>query len=232
MSGEICSCESEDVLAYVSGELEGESATAVAEHLGACSECCEEAAEFTALGSALMECCSEEVVRWHSFDTPFGVMYVAATARGLAKLSWQQDGLDAFVDWLEAHFRDCPVVRDSDGFAEVERQLQEYFVGSRSIFELPVDLSALSSFERRVLDAACRISFGQVVPYGELARRIGRPKAARAVGNALGRNPVAIVVPCHRVIRSDGSLGGYGGGIRWKERLLAIEGRGDLLAAS
>ncbi|MFQ5680313.1 MAG: methylated-DNA--[protein]-cysteine S-methyltransferase [Gemmatimonadota bacterium] len=232
MSSERCRCDSDEVLAYVCGELQGEAETAVAEHLGECPECCEEAAEFTALGGVLGECCNEEVVRWHSFETPFGQMYVAGTERGLAKVSWQQAGPDSFADWLEAHFPGRPVVQDPDGLKEVERELREYFSGSRSRFDVRVDLSAVSEFDRHVLEAARRISFGQVVPYAELARRIGKPKAARAVGNALGRNPVAIVVPCHRVVRSDGTLGGYGGGVHWKEQLLALEGRQDLLAAS
>ena len=80
-----------------------------------------------------------------------------------------------------------------------------------------------------MLDAACGLAFGETVTYTEIARRIGRPKASRAVGNALGRNPVPVVVPCHRIVRSDGSLGGYTGGLRYKHALLDIEGRTDLL---
>ncbi len=98
---------------------------------------------------------------------------------------------------------------------------------------MEVDLSTLTEFERSVLaELTEAIKFGQVLPYSELARRIGKPKAARAVGNAVGVNPVPIVVPCHRVVRLDGGLGGYGGGVEYKERLLRIEGRGDLLRAS
>jgi methylated-DNA-[protein]-cysteine S-methyltransferase len=134
---------------------------------------------------------------------------------------------------MEERFPGRPVVRDGERLVEAERELREYFAGERSSFDLPVDLSSLSPFDRRVLEVAFRtIRFGEVVPYAELAKRIGKPKAARAVGGALGRNPVAIVVPCHRVVRSDGSLGGYGGGVRYKERLLEIEGRRDLLRAS
>lgn len=231
MTGESCGCTTEQVLAYVCGELEDTEEEFVAEHLGECGPCCEEAVEFRFLEGALQDCCGSDTVRWNAFQTPFGRMYAAVTDSGLAKVSWQQGSDDTFVEWLEERFPDQPVVRDAEGLAEVERQLGEYLRGERDRFDLPVDLSAVSEFDRKVLEAARRLSFGQVVPYAELARRIGRPKAARAVGGALGRNPVAIVVPCHRVVRKDGGLGGYGGGVEWKERLLAIEGREDLLKA-
>ncbi|MFB6240624.1 MAG: methylated-DNA--[protein]-cysteine S-methyltransferase, partial [Gemmatimonadota bacterium] len=82
-----------------------------------------------------------------------------------------------------------------------------------------MDLARVSAFDRRVLRAASDLDFGEVAAYGELARRVGRPRAARAVGGALGRNPVPVVVPCHRIVRSDGGLGGYGSGVEYKERL-------------
>lgn len=232
MTAETCDCTDDRVLGYVLGELDGEDGLAVAEHLGECGGCRDRAAEFAALDRALEECCRPSPIRWHAFDTEtaFGRMYVAATARGLARISWQQADDGAWVRHLEARFPDRPVVRDPTALAEAEEQLREYFAGDRTAFDLPVDLGALGDFDRSVLRAATRIPCGEVVPYSELASRIGRPRAARAVGNALGRNPVAIVVPCHRIIRTDGSLGGYGGGVEWKERLLAIEGREDLLA--
>lgn len=230
---ESCSVSEDQILAYVAGELAGSDELAIAEHLGECAGCCEQAAEFTALETCLPACCEKEAVRWHSFKTPFGTMYVAATEKGLARVSWQQRGAGTFVREMESRFPGRPVVHDPEPLAEVERELREYFAGERSSFDLPVDLSALPAFDRRVLEFAfSTIGFGEVIPYAELARRIGKPKAARAVGGALGRNPVAIVVPCHRVVCSDGSLGGYGGGVRYKERLLTIEGRADLLRAS
>lgn len=170
-------------------------------------------------------------VRWYRFPTPFGSMYVAATEKGLARVSWEQRDEDAFVAEMEGRYPDRPVVRDPEALAPAERELREYFAGERERFDLRVDLDALSPFEQRVLRAARRLGHGQVVPYAELARRVGRPRAYRAVGNALGKNPVAIVVPCHRVIRSDGSLGGYGGGPEYKGYLLRLEGREDLLRA-
>jgi methylated-DNA-[protein]-cysteine S-methyltransferase len=148
------------------------------------------------------------------------------------RLSWQQPHEEGFIRELRNRFADRPSVRDPEALAEVEREMREYFGGERDAFELPVDLSFLTEFQQQVLVEARAIRFGQVVPYSELARRIGKPKAARAVGNALGSNPVAIVVPCHRVVRNDGSLGGYGGGLQYKERLLEIEGRTDLFAVA
>lgn len=174
---------------------------------------------------------ADRVVRWHCFETRFGGTGVAATDRGLARVTWQEEGDGAFVANLEERFPDAPVVPDPEGLREAERQLSEYFRGDRESFDLPVDLTRLSPFDRSVLRAASGLDFGQVAAYGEVARRIGRPRAARAVGGALGRNPVPVVVPCHRIVRSDGGLGGYGSGIEYKERLLRIEGREDLLGA-
>lgn len=232
MTGVSCGYSEDQILAYVSGDSREDEAVAVAEHLGECEECRTQAAEFTALGSALLDGCADDLVRWHAFETSFGTMYLAASDRGLARLSWQQPSPDGFVREMEERFPGCPVVRDSAALAEAERQLREYFAGERSSFDLAVDLSSLSEFERRVLEAARGIPFGEVVAYSDLARGIGKPKASRAVGNALNHNPVAIVVPCHRVVRRDGSLGGYGGGVEYKKRLLGIEGREDLARAS
>lgn len=107
------------------------------------------------------------------------------------------------------------------------RQLAEYLRGERRAFELPLAPGELPPFRRRVLAELVRIPYGATVSYGELAARCGRPGAARAVGNAVGRNPLPVVVPCHRVVRSDGSLGGYGGGRRRKRELLRLEGAAD-----
>ena len=103
-------------------------------------------------------------------------------------------------------------------------QLGEYFRGERHKFSLPLDLSAGTAFQQEVWRAAIEIPYGQPISYGELAVRIGRPNAARAVGGALGRNPLLIVVPCHRVVRGDGSLGGFGAGLPVKRALLELEG--------
>jgi O-6-methylguanine DNA methyltransferase len=114
--------------------------------------------------------------------------------------------------------------------AERARQeLAEYLGGRRAFFTVPVDLSGAPGFQRRVLEAACQIPFGEAQPYAWIARRVGHPRAVRAVGTALGRNPVPLIVPCHRVLRSDGGLGGYIFGVDVKERLLELERRTPVL---
>jgi O-6-methylguanine DNA methyltransferase len=109
--------------------------------------------------------------------------------------------------------------------AREARQLERYFTGRGKSFRLPVDFCLVATpFQRRVLEATARIPFGGVTSYSEIARLIGQPEARRAVGGALGRNPVAIVIPCHRVIAADGTIGGYTGGVDIKRKLMRIEG--------
>ena len=105
---------------------------------------------------------------------------------------------------------------------EAATQLQEYFAGARTEFDLPMELDG-TPFQREVWGELSRIPYGETISYGELARRVGRPKGPRAVGQANGRNPIAIIVPCHRVLASNG-IGGYGGGLTCKRALLALEG--------
>jgi methylated-DNA-[protein]-cysteine S-methyltransferase len=112
--------------------------------------------------------------------------------------------------------------RDDSAFADVRRQLSEYFAGERSGFDVAMHLEG-SAFQRTVWHALTEIPYGQTISYGELARRIGRPDLARAVGTANGQNPIAVIVPCHRVIGSNGKLVGYGGGLDNKRRLLELE---------
>lgn len=223
-----CHYTEDDVLAFVAGDLPDAELMAMALHFGECDACREQATEFTALHRTLESYTVQDVVRWDTLDTPFGSTYAAVTGAGLARVSWHESNRDAFLKGLESSFAGRPVVHDSRGVAEAGRQLDEYFGGRRTRFELPVDLSLVSDFDRRVLDVVREIPSGRVLTYADVARRIGSPSAARAVGNAVGRNPVPIVIPCHRVIRSDGTLGGYsGGGVGYKRRLLALEGRGD-----
>jgi O-6-methylguanine DNA methyltransferase len=124
-------------------------------------------------------------------------------------------------DSMRGHM--APVSDSSSLVDQAHRQLAEYFDGHRVIFQLPVDLRHCSDFETAVLQATREIPYGEVRPYKWIAERIGRPKAMRAIGNALHKNPVPIVIPCHRVVKSDGSMGGYAFGERWKQRLLQLE---------
>ncbi len=112
--------------------------------------------------------------------------------------------------------------RDDRAFAEMVQQLDEYFVGTRTDFDVPVELDG-TEFQMKVWAQLRAIPYGQTISYGELARRVGSPQAYRAVGTANGHNPLAVVIPCHRVIAGDGSLGGYGGGLDRKRWLLALE---------
>jgi len=153
-----------------------------------------------------------------------GAVYVGVSRRGLCAVRF---GLSErqFVAALAHETRATPV-RSAARAGAAARQVAEYLAGRRLAFDVPVDLSSMTAFQQQVLLAACQIPRGQVRTYSDLAREIGRPKAARAVGQALGSNPVPIVVPCHRVLAADGSLRGYsgGGGIVTKERLLRLEG--------
>jgi methylated-DNA-[protein]-cysteine S-methyltransferase len=120
--------------------------------------------------------------------------------------------------------------RDDDAYKEARAQLREYFAGTRTEFDLDLDMRG-TDFQRKVWDALLTIPYGETRSYGEIARQIGRPDRARAVGAANGQNPVAVIVPCHRVIGSDGSLVGYGGGLERKRLLLDLEAGVQTLTA-
>jgi methylated-DNA-[protein]-cysteine S-methyltransferase len=123
---------------------------------------------------------------------------------------------------VEVHGPPAGMARDDNAFAAVRSQLEEYFAGERRVFDLPVAPPG-TPFQQRVWAELQRIGYGETISYAELAARIGRPTAIRAVGAANGANPVSIIIPCHRVIGSDGSLTGYGGGLEAKRRLLELE---------
>lgn len=219
----------DDLLAWILGDSNAGASEALAEHIAVCRPCRQRAAEYRLLDRCAERLRNDPVIRWRSFDSPFGPMRVAASEAGLVALSWQDETDEVFVGGLERRYRSTPVVCDTHELDPAEAQLTEYFDRRRPRFNLSVDLSALGEFQRAVLDAASALDFGETVTYTEIARRIGRPRAARAAGGALGRNPVPIVVPCHRVVRTDRTLGGYTGGLRYKRALLDIEGRADLL---
>jgi methylated-DNA-[protein]-cysteine S-methyltransferase len=147
--------------------------------------------------------------------SPLGPLVIAGTERGLTHLTFPSGGRAAppAPDWRA----------DAAPFAEAKRQLDAYFARALEAFELPLAASG-TPFQREVWRALSRIPYGTTISYGELARAIGRPAAVRAVGAANGKNPLPIVVPCHRVIGADGSLTGFGGGLDLKRRLLEIEG--------
>lgn len=157
-------------------------------------------------------------------DTPAGDLMVAVSENGVVALMFG-DAEQAFrLNLQDRHGADAR--RDPAKVAPVLQQLSEYFEGSRAEFTLEFDLEALTQFQREVLVALQQVPKGSYVTYRELAQQIGRPKASRAVGQALGRNPLPILIPCHRVIATDGTLGGYSGagGVETKRRLLEFEG--------
>ena len=163
-------------------------------------------------------------VAYCEVDTPVGRVLAARTPRGLACLAYEDAGADAILASLAARL--SPRVLEAPArLDDVRRQLDEYFAGARHAFDLPVDLAMVRGpFARRLLEATARIPFGATSSYRDVATAAGNPAAVRAAGNALGANPVPIVVPCHRVLRTGGALGGYTGGLERKERLLALEG--------
>lgn len=147
-------------------------------------------------------------------DTPIGELLLAGERDALTMIGFPKGSMrrDPEADWI---FNEKPL-------ANARRQLKEYFAGSRKDFDLPVKLNG-TEFQVSVLKALQKIPYGETVSYGEIAKRIGRPRAVRAVGAANGRNPIPIVVPCHRVIGSSGDLTGFGGGLDTKEALLRLE---------
>jgi methylated-DNA-[protein]-cysteine S-methyltransferase len=157
-------------------------------------------------------------------DTPVGTLLLAATSRGLVRVGYL-DAHDAEQVLDELARRVSPrVLMAPRRLDEDRRQLEQYFAGVRKSFELPLDWRLCAGFGRRVLDATARIPFGSVSTYKQIAAQAGSPRGSRAAGNALGANPLPIVVPCHRVLHSAGGLGGYTGGLERKRLLLGVEG--------
>ena len=165
-------------------------------------------------------------VAYCEVDTPVGRVVAARTPRGLARLAYEDThaGLDAVLASLAAKL--SPRILEAPArLDDVRRQLDDYFSGRRQDFDVPVDLALVrGAFARRLLEATAQIPFGATSSYAAVAAAAGSPRAVRAAGNALGANPIPIVVPCHRVLRSGGALGGYTGGLERKRRLLGLEG--------
>src|SRR3954451_6947630 len=163
-------------------------------------------------------------VAYASVDSPLGPLVVAATPKGLVRVSYSEfrgegEVLEELARRVSPRVLEAPARLDG-----VRRELDEYFEGRRERFDTPVHWSYLAGFTREVLRATAAIRFGEVSTYAGVAEAAGSPRAVRAAGNALGANPMPVVVPCHRVLRSGGSLGGYTGGLERKEFLLRLEG--------
>jgi methylated-DNA-[protein]-cysteine S-methyltransferase len=163
-------------------------------------------------------------VAYTTLDSPVGPVLVAATRRGIVRISFgavydEEAVLADLCDRVSPRIVELPSYFDA-----LRRELEEYFHGRRTRFDLPVDWRLTGGFGRRVLEHTARIPYGEVSTYKEIAAAAGSARGARAAGNALGSNPIPIVVPCHRVLHSGGGLGGYGGGLDRKEFLLKLEG--------
>jgi methylated-DNA-[protein]-cysteine S-methyltransferase len=155
-------------------------------------------------------------------DTPVGSLLVGVSDRGLCRVHFDPDP-EQELEQLARQFGPR-VLRSPQALERVRRELDEYFAGRRHAFDLELDLRAAPEFHQRVLAELARVEYGQTTTYGALAAQVGAPKAARAVGTVMNRNPVPIVLPCHRVVGASGSLTGYGGGLDRKEWLLRLEG--------
>ena len=243
-----CDVACEALPARVVGDLTDRDQTWLLDHTDDCRYCANELRTYDVLGDALTaagafaegpwEPPSVALPRrdrvWYTrIDSPIGELLLAATADGLRAIEFGKSTTDAaFVAGLkERGVESVRLERIDDASLEVRGTLQraaaelaEYFGGQRAQFDVPLDWGAMAPFQRAVLEATAAVPFGQLDTYAGIARKIGKPDATRAVGNALGRNPIPVIVPCHRVVRSDSTLGGYTGGLEIKQHLLSLEG--------
>ncbi len=162
-------------------------------------------------------------LRYCATASPVGTLYVAATEKGLCRLELKNGPEEGFAQGLHQSIGVTPF-HDPQYFKAFEKEIALYFQGKVRKFKTPIDWSDFSPFQKRVLEELIRIPYGKTISYGEIARSIGKPTASRAVGTAIARNPVPIVLPCHRVIPAGGGLGGYIWGQEIKRKLLLIEG--------
>ena len=163
-------------------------------------------------------------VAYRTMRTPVGMLLLAATPAGLVRVAYEREGHDRVLATLAA--RVSPRILAAPGRLDAAvDEIEEYFAGVRTTFDLPLDLRLARGFRRDVLAHLPRIGYGHTESYAEVAAAVGSPRAVRATGSACATNPLPVVVPCHRVVRSDGSLGGYAGGLDAKRALLALEAR-------
>jgi methylated-DNA-[protein]-cysteine S-methyltransferase len=243
-----CDLACDALPARVAGDLSVHDESWLIEHTDDCNYCKNEMRRYERLSGVLDACCAipETAVAppplklprrdrvWYTrINSPLGVLILVTTRTGLREIAFGS-GIDesAFTAKHRQHGAEpVRLERIEDAEPEVRQileraatQLDEYFGGRRARFDVPLDWGKMAPFQRQVLEATAAIPAGHLDTYGGIARKIGKPGATRAVGNALGRNPIPVIVPCHRIIRSDGTIGGYTGGLDIKERLLSFEG--------
>jgi methylated-DNA-[protein]-cysteine S-methyltransferase len=243
-----CDVACDALPARIVGDLTDQDQSWLLEHTGDCSYCANELRRFDLIGEALttagaidadalepppVKLPHRDRVWYTGIDSPVGPLILAATPEGLREIEYAANVAEpAFVSRMRKRGVDAiRLERIEDASPQVrshlERaasQLHEYFGGRRAKFDVPLDWGAMAPFQRAVLEATAAVPFGHLDTYGGIARKIGKPGATRAVGNALGRNPIPVIVPCHRVIRSDATIGGYTGGLEIKQHLLSHEG--------
>ncbi len=161
-------------------------------------------------------------VAYRTVDTPIGLLLLAATTEGLVRVAFDREDHDAVLERLAVAISPR-ILRAPRRLDEAARQLDEYFAGTRRHFDLPIDFRLTQGFRRRVLEHLQHIGYGATESYAAVAAASGSPAAVRAVGSACANNPIPVVVPCHRVVRSDGTIGQYLGGTEAKQALLALE---------
>jgi len=234
--------------AHVVGDLTARDERWLHEHTSYCRYCANELHRYDRLDEALVAAGAiandlleppplklprRDRVWYTRMDSPIGELILAATPEGLREIDFASNLTDeTFVERLrERGAEPIRLERVADADPAVRRildrtaaELHEYFGGQRARFDVPLDWGVMPPFQRAVLEATTTVPFGRVDTYAGIARKIGKPGATRAVGNALGRNPIPVIVPCHRVIRSDATIGGYTGGLGIKQHLLSLEG--------
>lgn len=162
------------------------------------------------------------MIHYTSIDTPIGKILIAKTEKGICRIGLPSDDEESFTNWTATQFPNENVIKNLKALDNEINQLEKYFTGKLKKFSLPLDLQS-SPFYKKVLMVVKNIPYGKTASYKQIAYRIDNPKAARAVGNANANNPIPIIIPCHRVVASNGSLGGYGGGLTMKRWLLEHE---------
>jgi methylated-DNA-[protein]-cysteine S-methyltransferase len=162
-------------------------------------------------------------IEWNYLVYGEGRLVIAATEEGLCYVGAWNEAYDVFEAWVGKHFAGIPLVQDEEAMRPFAEQLTEYLSGERTSFSVSLDLRG-TPFQRSVWEAMNRIPYGRTASYQDIASALDRPKAVRAVGTAIGRNPVLIVGPCHRIVGKNGGLTGYRGGLPMKEQLLRLEG--------
>ena len=162
-------------------------------------------------------------IYYTSMMSPLGEIFIAKSETGLCRISFGNIDAAGFIEDIETRFKKV-AKRDPKMLDYITEEMQRYFQQKQYVFNFRLDLGFSTHFQKKVLLKAKEIPMGQVISYSDLAKQIGLPKGYRAVGQALGRNPIPVVIPCHRVIASDGSLGGFTGGMQYKIRLLKLEG--------